>query len=171
MLQLLKESVSSKHAERLEQIVIALIAIEIGEFPASAFQPTDRYQLFFQSLASSRFWLIWCHRRLFCATRCCRRYRTLSSRFIFIIIKYILLEGTPCRYCQQGSRRSQPVQPELLKCRHSAAVYIVAQLASALGSSLDSGTKSFSPYQGHVSTDQYNLKLSTRTLRTKMTLI
>jgi len=30
MLQLLKESVSSKHAERLEQIVIALIAIEIG---------------------------------------------------------------------------------------------------------------------------------------------
>ena len=32
MLQLLKESVSSKHAERLEQIVIALIAIEIGEF-------------------------------------------------------------------------------------------------------------------------------------------
>jgi len=32
MLQLLKESVSSKHAERLEQIVIALIAIEIGAF-------------------------------------------------------------------------------------------------------------------------------------------
>jgi uncharacterized Rmd1/YagE family protein len=32
MLQLLKESVSSKHAERLEQIVIALIAIEIGGF-------------------------------------------------------------------------------------------------------------------------------------------
>ena len=32
MLQLLKESVSSKHAERLEQIVIALIAIEIGIF-------------------------------------------------------------------------------------------------------------------------------------------
>jgi uncharacterized Rmd1/YagE family protein len=30
LLQLLKESVSSKHAERLEQIVIALIAIEIG---------------------------------------------------------------------------------------------------------------------------------------------
>ncbi|KAG1731599.1 uncharacterized protein EDB91DRAFT_1058542 [Suillus paluster] len=30
MLQLLKESVSSKHAERLEQIVIALIGIEIG---------------------------------------------------------------------------------------------------------------------------------------------
>ncbi|EEB96064.1 hypothetical protein MPER_04865 [Moniliophthora perniciosa FA553] len=29
MLQLLKESVSSKHAERLEQIVIALIGIEI----------------------------------------------------------------------------------------------------------------------------------------------
>ena len=32
MLQLLKESVSSRHAERLEQIVIALIAIEIGQF-------------------------------------------------------------------------------------------------------------------------------------------
>jgi hypothetical protein len=31
MLQLLKESVSSRHAERLEQIVIILIAIEIGE--------------------------------------------------------------------------------------------------------------------------------------------
>ncbi|TFY74714.1 hypothetical protein EWM64_g9299 [Hericium alpestre] len=30
MLQLLKESVSSRHAERLEQVVIALIAIEIG---------------------------------------------------------------------------------------------------------------------------------------------
>ncbi len=35
MLQLLKESVSSKHAERLEQIVIALIAIEIGTYPAT----------------------------------------------------------------------------------------------------------------------------------------
>ena len=34
MLQLLKESVSSKHAERLEQIVIALIAIEIGTYSA-----------------------------------------------------------------------------------------------------------------------------------------
>ena len=30
MLQLLKETVSSKYSERLEQIVIALIAIEIG---------------------------------------------------------------------------------------------------------------------------------------------
>ena len=30
MLQLLKESVSSRHSERLEQIVIALIAIEIS---------------------------------------------------------------------------------------------------------------------------------------------
>lgn len=30
MLQLLKESVTSKHSERLEQIVIALIAVEIG---------------------------------------------------------------------------------------------------------------------------------------------
>lgn len=30
MLQLLKESSSSRHAERLEQIVIALIGIEIG---------------------------------------------------------------------------------------------------------------------------------------------
>jgi hypothetical protein len=33
MLQLLKESVSSKHAERLEKIVIVLIGIEIGQFP------------------------------------------------------------------------------------------------------------------------------------------
>ncbi|KAG5654575.1 hypothetical protein H0H81_000100 [Sphagnurus paluster] len=31
MLQLLKESVSSKHAERLEQVVIVLIGIEIGQ--------------------------------------------------------------------------------------------------------------------------------------------
>lgn len=30
MLQLLKETVTSRHAERLEQIVIALIAVEIG---------------------------------------------------------------------------------------------------------------------------------------------
>lgn len=37
MLQLLKESVSSRHAERLEQIVIVLIAIEIG--PESALGP------------------------------------------------------------------------------------------------------------------------------------
>ena len=32
MLQLLKESSSSRYAERLEQIVIALIGIEIGMF-------------------------------------------------------------------------------------------------------------------------------------------
>ena len=32
MLQLLKESVLSRHSERLEQIVIALIGVEIGEF-------------------------------------------------------------------------------------------------------------------------------------------
>ena len=31
MLQLLKESVSSRHSERLEQVVIVLIGIEIGE--------------------------------------------------------------------------------------------------------------------------------------------
>lgn len=31
MLQLLKESAASRHAERLEQIVIVLIAIEIGK--------------------------------------------------------------------------------------------------------------------------------------------
>jgi len=36
MLQLLKESVSSQHAERLEQIVIALIGVEISKsFPAA----------------------------------------------------------------------------------------------------------------------------------------
>lgn len=34
MLQLLKESVSSQHAERLERIVIALIGVEISKsFP------------------------------------------------------------------------------------------------------------------------------------------
>ena len=32
MLQLLKESVSSQHAERLERIVIALIGVEISKF-------------------------------------------------------------------------------------------------------------------------------------------
>jgi len=37
MLQLLKESVSSKHAERLEQIVIVLIGIEIGASHCSMF--------------------------------------------------------------------------------------------------------------------------------------
>ena len=31
MLQLLKDSVSSQHAERLEQIVIALIGVEISK--------------------------------------------------------------------------------------------------------------------------------------------
>jgi uncharacterized Rmd1/YagE family protein len=38
MLQLLKESVSSRHSELLEQIVIALIVVEIGTFiPFRAF--------------------------------------------------------------------------------------------------------------------------------------
>ena len=37
MLQLLKETVTSRHAERLEQIVIALIAVEIGAFPPFPF--------------------------------------------------------------------------------------------------------------------------------------
>jgi hypothetical protein len=37
MLQLLKESVSSRHSERLEQIVIALIGVEIGLCPRLAF--------------------------------------------------------------------------------------------------------------------------------------
>ena len=36
MLQLLKETVTSRHAERLEQIVIALIAVEIGASPVAA---------------------------------------------------------------------------------------------------------------------------------------
>ena len=36
MLQLLKDTVSSQHAERLEQIVIALIGVEISKsFPVS----------------------------------------------------------------------------------------------------------------------------------------
>jgi hypothetical protein len=54
MLQLLKESVSSRHSERLEQIVIVLIAIEISMFYILLFQrlspilivplsPWDRY--------------------------------------------------------------------------------------------------------------------------------
>ena len=38
MLQLLKESVSSRHSERLEQIVIVLIAIEISMFSKTLFQ-------------------------------------------------------------------------------------------------------------------------------------
>lgn len=37
MLQLLKDSVSSQHAERLEQIVIALIGVEISK----SFSVTD----------------------------------------------------------------------------------------------------------------------------------
>jgi Uncharacterised ACR, YagE family COG1723 len=37
MLQLLKESVSSRHSERLEQIVIVLIAIEISMFLSYSF--------------------------------------------------------------------------------------------------------------------------------------
>jgi uncharacterized Rmd1/YagE family protein len=36
MLQLLKESVSSQHAERLEQIVIALIGVEISKLFSAA---------------------------------------------------------------------------------------------------------------------------------------
>lgn len=44
MLQLLKESASSRHAERLEQIVIALIAVEIGSFSRTPRQlPTQIY--------------------------------------------------------------------------------------------------------------------------------
>jgi uncharacterized Rmd1/YagE family protein len=43
MLQLLKESVSSKHAERLEQIIIALIGIEIGEFVHLDFHLTNKH--------------------------------------------------------------------------------------------------------------------------------
>ena len=39
MLQLLKETVTSRHAERLEQIVIALIAVEIGASPFSLAEP------------------------------------------------------------------------------------------------------------------------------------
>ena len=49
MLQLLKESVSSKHAERLEQIVIVLIGIEIGASHCWMFV----FQLFW-SIYSSR---------------------------------------------------------------------------------------------------------------------
>lgn len=51
MLQLLKETVSSRHAERLEQIVIALIVVEIGMLlPIS--QVAERPLTFIQSSAS-----------------------------------------------------------------------------------------------------------------------
>lgn len=50
MLQLLKESVSSKHAERLEQIVIALIAIEIGGFVFRRFIPRSYANLLMLSV-------------------------------------------------------------------------------------------------------------------------
>ena len=43
MLQLLKETVTSRHAERLEQIVIALIAVEIGACPSPSFLPGLRF--------------------------------------------------------------------------------------------------------------------------------
>lgn len=39
MLQLLKETVSSRHAERLETIVIWLIVVEIGRFVPRIFSP------------------------------------------------------------------------------------------------------------------------------------
>lgn len=39
MLQLLKETVSSRHAERLETIVIALIVVEIGASHCGPSQP------------------------------------------------------------------------------------------------------------------------------------
>ena len=47
MLQLLKETVSNKHAERLEQVVIALIAIEISAFFFVAFQGMAFFDFFF----------------------------------------------------------------------------------------------------------------------------
>jgi len=45
MLQLLKETVSSRHSERLEQIVIALIAIEIGVFHVAPNDLSYSYRL------------------------------------------------------------------------------------------------------------------------------
>ncbi|KAH0834867.1 DUF155-domain-containing protein [Lanmaoa asiatica] len=52
MLQLLKESVSSRHAERLEQIVIALIGIEIGQYLTLWMSLDADSSLLKQSLAS-----------------------------------------------------------------------------------------------------------------------
>lgn len=40
MLVLLKESVATRHSERLEQVIIVLIAMEIGQF----FFPTSRHR-------------------------------------------------------------------------------------------------------------------------------
>lgn len=51
MLQLLKETVSSRHAERLEQIVIALIVVEIGMLLPIA-QVAEYPLTFIQSSAS-----------------------------------------------------------------------------------------------------------------------
>ena len=51
MLQLLKETVSSRHAERLEQIVIALIVVEIGML-LPIVQVAERTLTFIQSSAS-----------------------------------------------------------------------------------------------------------------------
>jgi uncharacterized Rmd1/YagE family protein len=53
MLQLLKESVSSRHAERLEQIVIALIAIEICTCSNLALASSPYPDSSMQSLGSS----------------------------------------------------------------------------------------------------------------------
>ena len=65
MLQLLKETVTSRHAERLEQIVIALIAVEIGASSFWLANPdpwrlydglTDRHSFSLQHSASSPSW-------------------------------------------------------------------------------------------------------------------
>lgn len=43
MLQLLKETASSRHAERLEKIVILLIGIEIGAWGLLSYRPAAEW--------------------------------------------------------------------------------------------------------------------------------
>ena len=61
MLQLLKETVSSRHAERLETIVIWLIVVEIGERADATnadLRQCTQFQPLEQVWESSPFWLI-----------------------------------------------------------------------------------------------------------------
>ena len=55
MLQLLKETVSSRHAERLETIVIWLIVVEIGTFLSCEYHMRSEIFFVLQVSASSPF--------------------------------------------------------------------------------------------------------------------
>ncbi len=86
MLQLLKESVSSKHSERLEQIVIALIGIEIGKRHCLALLESLRLmELFFFSFEGDHN----LGRSLLvdtCTFNCCHYTRVSLSSFVYAII-------------------------------------------------------------------------------------